>query len=130
MKKAGIVMGAAILMLATIFSNNAVAKGEQAVSDDYFADNWEVLLIGTPSGDVTLVFHLTREDGELKGVITSEYDTAETPIENIVESEDSITVYWTAEGHYVNVDLKKEDENSMTGSLMGMFNVTAERVLE
>ena len=130
MKKTGIVMGAVIVMLLIIFSTSAVAQEETAQSEDYFADNWEVMLMGTPSGDVKLLFQLTREEGELKGIITSEEDPEEYLIENIVERENSITFYWTAQGHYVNLDLEIEDENNMNGSLMGMFPSTAERVVE
>tara|TARA_R100001143_G_scaffold63595_1_gene73222 strand:- start:40725 stop:41117 length:393 start_codon:yes stop_codon:yes gene_type:complete len=130
MKKTGIVMGALILMLGTIFSANIMAQGDTASDVDYFADNWEVMLMGTPSGDVSMIFHLTREDGKLKGEITNEYNDDVAEIESIVEREDSITFYWTAEGHYINVDFKIVDENSMTGSLMGMFNATADRVVE
>ena len=130
MKKTGIVMGTVIVMLLAIFSTSAVAQEETAQSEDYFTDNWEVMLMGTPSGDVKLLFQLTREEGELKGIITSEEDPEEYLIENIVERENSITFYWTAQGHYVNLDLEIEDENNMNGSLMGMFPSTAERIVE
>ncbi len=130
MKKTGIVKGALILVFMAIFSTNGLAQEETAQSEDYFADNWEVMLMDTPSGDYTIIVQLTREDGELKGIITSEENPEEFLIENIVEREDSITFYWTAQGYYVNVDLKKVDENKMTGSLMGMFPATAERVVE
>lgn len=130
MKKTGIVMGTFIFMLVSLISTNIMAQGETAISEDYFADNWEVMLMGTPSGDVTMIFHLTRDDGNLKGVITNEYNDDVTEIEAIVEREDSITFFWTAEGHYINVDFKIVDDNSMTGSLMGMFNATADRVVE
>ncbi len=130
MKRKEFINGVAILLFAIVFSTQAFAMNELTSSDDYFASKWDVLLVGTPYGDVTLTFHLTREEGGLKGVITNSYDDSVTPVEQIDEREDSITVYWTAEGHYVNLDLKKEDENRMTGSLMGMFNATAERVLE
>lgn len=128
MKKAVIVLGAAILLMAVLFNTHADANSHVESSDDFFAASWDVLLIGTPYGDVTLTFHLTREEGNLKGIITNVYDTTETPIERIEEREESITFYWTAEGHYVNLDLRKEDENNLTGSLMGMFNASATRV--
>lgn len=130
MKKTGIVMGALILMFVAIFTTNGFAQEEASQSEDYFADNWEVILMDTPSGDYTMIVQLTREDGELKGIITSEDAPEEFLIENIVEREDSITFYWTAQGTYANVDLKKEDENNMKGTLMGMFPATAERVVE
>lgn len=130
MKKTGIVMGTLILLFVTILSTNAMAQDETVQKEDYFADNWEVILMDTPSGDYTMIVQLTREDGELEGVITGEDESQEFLIENIVEREDSITFYWTAQGTYVNVNLKKVDENNMTGSLMGMFPSTAERVLE
>ena len=122
-------MGLVILLVA-IFSANTVVKGEQINNEDYFADKWEVLLVGTPYGDVTLIFHLTREDDGLKGVITSDFDDSVSEIERIAEREDSITFYWTADIHFVNLDLTKQDENNMTGSLMNMFDATAVRIVE
>lgn len=129
MKKTGIVMGLVILLLA-IFSANTIVQGEPVNNDDYFADKWEVLLMGTPYGDVTLIFHLTREDDGLKGSITSDYDDSVTEIERIAERDDSITFFWTAEGHFVNLNLSIQDENNMAGSLMNMFDATAVRVVE
>ncbi len=129
MKRIGIVMGLVILLVA-IFSTNTVANGEQIINEDYFADKWEVLLVGTPYGDVTLIFHLTREDDGLKGVITNDYDDTVTDIERISERDDSITFFWTADIHFVNLNLTKQDENNMTGSLMNMFDATAVRIVE
>lgn len=129
MKIKGIAMGAVILLLA-IFSANTIVQGEPVNNDDYFADKWEVLLVGTPYGDVTLIFHLTREDDGLRGVITNDYDDTVTEIERIAERENSITFFWTADTHFVNLNLSIQDDNNMSGSLMNMFDATAVRVLE
>jgi hypothetical protein len=129
LKKTGKVIGSALLLLTIIFSSHTFAGGVTA-SDDYFADSWEVLLIGLPDGDVTLIFTFSRENGELKGMVAGEDGTGETQFERIVERDESITVYWTAEGHYINVDLRKEDENHMAGMLMGMFNASASRMVK
>ena len=129
MKKKGIVMGVVILLVA-IFSTITVVQGEPINNEDYFADKWEVLLVGTPYGDVTLIFHLTREEDGLKGMITSDYDDSVTEIERIAERDDSITFFWTADGHFVNLNLSIQDENNMTGSLMNMFDAMAVRVVD
>jgi hypothetical protein len=122
-------MVTALFLLFFLITTQTLATGNTA-NEDYFADKWEVLLSGLPDGDVTLIFKFTRDNGELKGVVTDVNGTSESTFERVVEREESVTVYWTAEGHYVNVDLKITDENSMTGMLMGMFNASAKRILE
>lgn len=100
----------------------------QSVAEDYFTGKWEVLVEGTPQGDATMIFDLNREEGELVGNISAEGESDTTKIDRITETDDSITAYWFAQGHNVNITLKKKDENNMTGSLMSMFKSSAERI--
>lgn len=126
MKTAKTMITALILVLLT----SALFAQPEAAADDYFTGKWEVLVEETPQGDATIIFNLNREEGELVGNISAEGESGSTKIDRITETEDSITAYWIAQGHNVNITLKKKDENSMTGSLMNMFNSSAKRIQE
>ena len=116
-------------LILVLITSVAFAQSE-ATGGDYFAGKWEVFVEGTPQGDVTMIFNLSREEGELVGNISAEGESDTTKIDRITENDDSITAYWFAQGYNVNITLKKKDENSMTGSLMNMFNSSAERIQE
>lgn len=101
----------------------------QTSDTDFFADKWEVTVSGTPTGDHTMIMIITREEDGLLGVFQGD-DGTEVVIDRVQEGEDSITLEWVAEGHQVSLRLNKQDENNLSGSLWGMFNSTAERILE
>ena len=119
-----------ITPLVLVLLTSALFAQPEAAADDYFTGKWEVLVEETPQGDATIIFNLNREEGELVGNISAEGESGSTKIDRITETEDSITAYWIAQGHNVNITLKKKDENSMTGSLMNMFNSSAKRIQE
>lgn len=96
---------------------------------DYFAGDWKVLLKGTPSGDAEMVLHLERVDGKLTGEMRNE-GMDPTKINSVDEKENSITVYYSTMGYDINISLTKVDDNNVKGSLMGMFDATAERIVE
>jgi hypothetical protein len=101
----------------------------QTAETDFFADKWEVTITGTPAGDHTFVMNITREGDGLKGVFLGE-DGSEVLIDRVQAGDDSLTIEWFAEGHHVSMRLAKQDENNLSGSLLGMFDSTAERILE
>lgn len=100
----------------------------QPSGEDYFADQWEVFVEGTPDGDVNFIMSLMREDEELTGTLGIGEEAIE--VQRVQEGEDSIRVFFNAEGHFVNLHLKRVDENSVEGTLVGMFNASAKRVAE
>ena len=96
---------------------------------DFFVGNWKTTFIGTPQGDAELVLNLERKDGELTGTITSaEAGSEAVALDKVEEAEDSVTIYFNMMNYDLNVVLKKEDEQNLKGSLMGMFDVTAEKM--
>ncbi|MCC5941214.1 MAG: hypothetical protein JJU37_06685 [Balneolaceae bacterium] len=120
------------VLTATLFlliTSAAFAQSE-AAGEDYFIGKWDVLVQGTPNGDAAMIFNLQRDEDQLAGYISGEDETETIPFDRIAETEESITVYFFAEGHNVNITLNIVDENSMTGHLMGMFNSSATRIVE
>ena len=100
-------------------------------STDFFAGKWETTFIGTPNGDAKLTLNLMRKDGNLMGTIKP--NTADGQIVNldkVEESADKIVIFFQMAGYNLNADLTKEDDNNLSGKLMGMFKTTAVRIRE
>lgn len=123
MKKLSTVLSIIAFLFISILST-----AKPADNLDYFVGKWQIVIKGTPNGDAQMVFILSKKDGEIAGVIQ---DTSGTEISVISKSEikeGAITLYFTAQGYDVNLDLKKKDENHLEGSLMSMFDAVGERI--
>lgn len=99
---------------------------------NFFEAKWEITVFGTPNGDAKFVTKLERKDGKLGGelAIVSDASAPKIPITNIEESADKITIYFSAQGYDVNVELTKVDDDNLKGTLMNMFETKAVRVKE
>ncbi len=102
MKKLSTVLSIIAFLFISILST-----AKPADNLDYFVGKWQIVIKGTPNGDAQMVFILSKKDGEIAGVIQ---DTSGTEISVISKSEikeGAITLYFTAQGYDVNLDLKK-----------------------
>lgn len=113
-----------LVLLAT------AGNAQTTVKNDYFAGKWNVKIEGTPNGDVTLQFDLTRKDSGVNGTISDMATQTEvSKIEKIEEpDEKTIVIYFHAQGYDLNLRLEKKEEDKVEGSLMGMFEAKGERV--
>ena len=127
MKKASIVL--IILFFGIAFKGYS----QTATPTDFFAGKWEVSVMGTPNGDSKMVTELIRKDGKLTGELKdpSGQNPEPFPITSIVEEANKVTLYFTAQGTDVSLDLAKVDDSHLKGSVMnGMFDATAIRLKE
>jgi hypothetical protein len=122
MKKTMIIL-TCLFLFATSFSASA-----QNPTVEYFSGKWNVLIKGTPQGDAKLVFSLDKDSATLKGVILDSTGKEQSKIDKIELGEQTITMYFVLMGYDLNMELKKKDDDRATGSLMGMFEVEADRV--
>jgi hypothetical protein len=97
---------------------------------DYFAGDWNVEVIGTPSGDVKMIMHLERVDGKLKGEIKAQESSDVIKIDSIEEKENKLIVYYFAGGYDISMDFEKVDENNIAGSLLDMFTTRGSRIIK
>lgn len=118
-----------IILTGLLFLFTSSILFANQLNDDFFADRWQVQIFDTPDGDHTMVMALKRDGDNLTGWFEGP-DGTRAEIERIQEAENSITVYWTAEGYYVSLQLDKKDDNNLTGNLLHMFNSTAERIID
>jgi hypothetical protein len=118
-----------ILVSVMTFVCIAIKTSAQTTTTNYFAGKWDVLLKGLPQGDAHIKFNIADSAGHLKGVLV---DTSaahkDTPLTNIEQANDKITLYFTTQGYDVNLMLTKKDDDHASGSLMGMFDAVADRV--
>jgi len=121
MKKLSLVLA---LVAAMFITSNVQAKQ----APDYYAGRWDVLVKGTPNGDVHLLFTLTEKDGKLEGTFLDPETKKDMPITKIEEADGKVTLYFTISSYDVNQTLEKVDDTHVKGSLMGMFDATGERV--
>jgi hypothetical protein len=101
----------------------------QTSTPNYFIGKWDVLVKGLPNGDTHMKFNLADSAGHTKGVL--EDTTAahkDIPLTKVEQASDTITLYFTAQGYDVSLTLTKKDDDHVTGSLMGMFECTGQRI--
>jgi len=96
---------------------------------NYFAGKWDVTVVGTPQGDARLIVCLEEKDGKLTGKIVDQATNTEiSPISDLTQAEKSVTFYFNAQGYTVSLQLKEKDKNSVTGSMMDMFDASGTRI--
>jgi hypothetical protein len=100
----------------------------QTSNADYFVGKWSVLLKGIPGGDSKLIFILEKKEDKITGVVQDSTGTEVAKLSNTELKENEITLYFTAQGYDVNLNLKKKDDDHVTGSLMSMFDAEGERI--
>src|ERR1041385_2614662 len=115
------------ILIASVLITAAFSAKAQTSTAAYFAGKWNVLLKGTPDGDHKMIFVIDNTNDSLSGVVQDTTGAEISKISSIEQKENEITVYFTAQGYDVNVVLDKKDDDHATGSLMGMFDVDADR---
>jgi hypothetical protein len=108
-----------------LFASTAMA---QTPATDYFVGDWEVQIKDTPMGTITVVLTLERVDGKLVGKFVDNASGMETKMNDISESENSLTLNFTSEYGDLYLTLLKEDDENVSGSLMDSFAVSGTRV--
>ena len=98
---------------------------------DFFAGKWEILVTGSPRGDVRFKTNLIRKDGKLTGDLLNMDDEKDVkPITKIEETANKILIFFNSQqAGELGIELEKVDDNNLKGSVMG-YMTTASRVKE
>ena len=120
MKKLSILV---FFFAALLFSSSSMAQ-----STDYFVGEWNVQIKDTPMGTISVLLTLERVDGKLVGKFVDNASGMETKMNDITESENSLTLNFTSEYGDLYLTLLKEDDENVSGSLMDSFAVSGTRV--
>jgi len=106
----------------------AVGAKAQTSGADYFAGKWNVLLKGTPNGDVKMVFVLEKKDTTITGIVQDSTGKQISTLDKVELAGTTVTLYFNAQGYDVNMVMNKKDDDHVTGSLMAMFDIEGERI--
>jgi hypothetical protein len=112
----------------SLMDSFAVEGKRVALKSDYFVGDWQVTIKDTPIGTISRVLTLERIAGKLVGKILDAANSSSTPMTQITEAENSVTLYFFAEGMDLYLTLKPEGADNVTGSLMDSFAVEGKRV--
>ncbi len=111
-----------------LFASTTMAQTSTA--PDYFVGDWEVTINGTPMGNITVMLTLERVDGKLVGKFVDSASGNETKMNDITESENSLTLSFTSEYGDLYLAIQRVDEENVSGSLMDSFAVEGKRVIK
>ncbi|WP_460941574.1 hypothetical protein [Spirosoma daeguense] len=97
---------------------------------DFYAGKWEIMIAGTPNGDVKMTTDLVRKDGKLTGELINPADPAngKRAITKVVENGDKLSIHFeTAEVGEIAMELTKVDDDNLKGTTYN-FDTVAKRV--
>ncbi|WP_374948867.1 hypothetical protein [Mucilaginibacter sp.] len=114
---------AAIVVATLLFSVQAKAQ-----TSAFYAGKWDVLVKGTPQGDVHLKFALADSASTIKGTYTDPESNKEMPLTKTELKDGKLNLYFTIQQYDLSLALAKKDDDNVTGSLMGMFDAAGVRV--
>ena len=112
----------------SLMDSFAVEGKRVAQKSDYFVGDWQVTIKDTPMGTISVMLTLERVDGKLVGKFVDAANSTSTPMTQITEAENSVTLYFFAEGMDLYLTLKPEGAKNVTGTLMDSFAVEGKRV--
>jgi len=120
-----IVLAAGLFSLVLSFHAQAQSK----TGADYFAGKWNVLITGTPYGDLKRVYILDKKDNGLVGTVLDGATGKEiSKCSKIDIGDDNVTLYYQSMGNDVSIVLTKKDDDHITGKAMGSFDAKGERI--
>ena len=123
MKKVNAIFTGVLFLFLSLGVNAQTKNGA-----DYFAGKWNVVVIGTPNGDATMIFNLEKNDSTLTGIIVDTTGAEIAEISGCDLKDTELTLFFNASGYDVNLVMNIKDDNHVTGSLMGMFVAEGERI--
>ena len=102
----------------------------QTTGDSYYAGKWNLLIKGTPSGDVVLPIKFETKDNKFKGYLTNPETKETVEMTTATVDGDVITATFSMAGYDLSLVLTRKDADHANGKLMDMFDAEATRAKE
>lgn len=122
--------GILTLLTAVLFSITGLNAQTTSTPESFLEGKWSVFVKGTPQGDVTMPVRFEVKEGKLKGYYTDLESKAEKPMDTAYFENEKYVMGFVVMGYDLKFVMAKKTDDSMTGSLMDMFDVEATRVKE
>ena len=123
MKKLSLFPAGLFLLLVTLTTNAQSQTGA-----NYFAGKWNLLVKGLPQGDSKMVVSFDKKDSTLTGGLQDSTGMEIAKFSKVELKDNTVTVYFTAQGYDSYLVMNKKDEDHVTGSMMDMFDAEGDRV--
>lgn len=94
----------------------------------YYEGKWEVLIKDTPQGNATIPMRFETVDEVTTGYFIEEGVADEKKMSSVKITEDALYAAFNISGYDVTLNLKKVDEETAKGDLMGMFDAIGMKV--
>lgn len=111
----------AVLAMSFVFAS-------PLVSPKYFEGKWEVLIKDTPQGNATIPMRFETKDEVTTGYFLEEGVEVEKKMSSVKITEDVLNAAFNISGYDVTLSLKKVDDETAKGDLMGMFDAIGTKV--
>ena len=118
------------LLFALVFSVAGLQAQTSSTPESFLTGKWSVFVKGTPQGDVTMPVRFEVKEGKLKGYFTDLESKTEKPMDTAFYENEKYIMGFVIMGYDLKFVMAKKTDDSMTGSLMDMFDVEATRVKE
>jgi cytochrome c len=122
--------GILTLLTAVLFSITGLNAQTTSTPESFLEGKWSVFVKGTPQGDVTMPVRFEVKEGKLKGYYTDLQSKEEKPMDTAYFENDKYMMGFVIMGYDLKFVMAKKSDDSMTGSLMDMFDVEATRIKE
>ena len=119
----------AILTLVFVMVLSANLNAQSNTDINFFKGSWKAVVENTPAGDVSMVISFDQND-EIKASINDASGNELYKVVSTTIKENQATLIFIGSQGEVDMNLKKKDEDHLTGNIMGMYYLDCERVNE
>lgn len=112
-----------LLMAAVTFAN-----AQAPASTNFFTGKWEVLVKGTPQGDVKLPMSFEVVDGKIVGKVTNPETQEVANMTSVEIKGEELFAGFSAGGYDLTMVIAKKDDDHFVGKLMDMIEVEGTRL--
>jgi len=103
-------------------------NGQSKTGADYFAGKWNVLISGTPYGDLKRIYVLEKKENSLSGIVQDSTGKEIAKCSKVELQDNQVTLYYQAMGNDVSITLARKDEDHISGSALNLFEAKGERI--
>lgn len=115
-----------VFTLVVFFATIVMAKAQ--VNQNFFVGNWEVLVKGTPQGDVKMPMSFELKEDKIIGKITNPETNEVATMTSVEMQGEELHAAFSAGGYDLTLVIKKKDDDHFQGTLMEMIEVEGTRL--
>ena len=116
----------AAFVLLLLSTNNSLAQTKTGA--DFFAGKWNVLISGTPIGDLRRIYVLEKNNNTLAGTVQDSTGTLIAKCSKVDVRDNEVTLYYNSMGIDAIMKLTKKDQDHVTGILLDQYLAEGKRI--